>query len=302
MRQNVKVIFNFIKSKKKLTIGNKTLIMAILNITPDSFSDGGLFENVNAAKRQVELFVKAGADIIDIGAESTRPNAVPITADEEIARLESILNAVVKDCPLPISIDTYKAETAEMAINLGVDIINDIYGLQYEFEPLAMAKVAAKYNMPVVATHNDINSEFLMHDKRLIISDIKKFFKQTLKIANEVGLNKDNIVFDPGIGFNKTQEQNLEILRRLDELKIIDGIEYPLLLGVSRKSVIGYATNLPVDERDEATGAICVIGITKGVNIVRVHNVAMISKMCKMADSILCSNLVIKNKYKQRNY
>ena len=272
------MIFN-LNSGKSLTIGRKTLIMAILNVTPDSFSDGGRFNRIDTAKQHVEELIAAGADIIDIGAESTRPGFNPISADEETARLEPILNAIVKDCPIPISVDTYKSKTAEAALNLGVDIINDIYGLQYEAEPLAMAKVAAKYNVPVVAMHNN--------KAESIIDDIKQYFQRTLTIADEVGLNRENIIFDPGIGFAKTQEQNLEVLRRLDELKNIDGIEYPLLLGVSRKSVIGYSIGLDVNNRDEATGALCVIGIAKGVNIVRVHNVEMIAKMCKMADLIL---------------
>ena len=273
------MIFNF-NNGKSLVIGGKTLIMGILNVTPDSFSDGGRFNQIDLAKRQVEAMIDAGADIIDVGAESTRPGFASITADEEIARLEPILKAIIDDCPVPISIDTYKSKTAELVINLGVDIINDIYGLQFEAEPFAMAKVAAKYNTPVIAMHNrPINND--------VIDDIKKYFRQTLHIADKVGLNKSNIIFDPGIGFNKTQEQNLTVLRRLDELKIIDGVEYPLLLGVSRKSVIGYVTDLPVDKRDEVTGAVCAVGAVKGVNIVRVHNVAMIAPMLKMTDAIL---------------
>ena len=272
------MIFN-LNSGKNLTISKKTLIMAILNITPDSFSDGGRFNSIDTAKRHVEELIDSGADIIDIGAESTRPGFNPISADEEITRLEPILKAMVKDCPIPISVDTYKSKTAEVAINLGADIINDIHGLQYEAEPLAMAKVAAKYDVPVVAMHNN--------KAESIIDDVKQYFKRTLTIADEVGLNRENIIFDPGIGFGKTQEQNLEVLRRLDELKTIDGVEYPMLLGVSRKSVIGYSIGLDVNNRDEATGALCVIGITKGINIVRVHNVEMIAKMCKMTDLIL---------------
>ena len=289
MRRNVnlikKKIFNF-RSGKNLIIGEKTLIMGILNITPDSFSDGGKWNKIEMAKRHVEDMINSGADIIDIGAESTRPGFATITAEEEFDRLEPILKAIVNDCSIPISVDTYKSQTAEVAINLGVDIINDIHGLQYETEPFAMAKVAAKYNTPVIAMHNLSNSECGMRNAEFL-NDIKSYFRKTLMIANEVGLSRENIIFDPGIGFGKTQEQNLEILRRLEELKIIDDMEYPMLLGVSRKSVIGYAVNYPVNERDEATGAICVIGITKGVDIVRVHNVKMISKMCKMADVIV---------------
>ena len=273
--------------KRQIINNKKTQIMGILNVTPDSFSDGGKWNQIDTAKRHVEDMIRAGVDIIDIGAESTRPGFTPISADEEIGRLEPFLKAIAVDCPVPISIDTYKAKTAEAAINLGVDIINDIHGFQYEAEPLEMARVAAKYDIPIVVMHNHNNSELGIRNYELIIDEIKKFFKRTINIANEVGLSCKNIVLDPGIGFGKTQEQNLEILRRLEELKNIDGINSPLLLGPSRKSVIGYAVDLPVDERDEATGAICVIGITKGVDIVRVHNVEMIAKMCKMADVLV---------------
>lgn len=252
----------------------KTLVMGILNVTPDSFSDGGKWNQIDVAKRHVAEMVEAGADIIDIGAESTRPGFTTITAEEEMERLEQILKEIIGECPVPISIDTYKPKTAEFAINLGVEIINDVAGLSSE-----MAQVAAHYDKKIIVTHNQVF-------RGDVIEDIKNFFRQSLNIADKFALNRRNIIFDPGIGFNKTQEQNLEILRRLEEIKIINEIAYPLLLGVSRKSVIGYATGLPVEERDEATGALCVIGISKGVNIVRVHNVAMIAKMCKMADAI----------------
>ena len=278
---------------KKFDLNKKTLIMAILNVTPDSFSDGGSFNKIDKAINHVEKLIESGADIIDIGAESTRPGAIPISAEEEISRLDPILNAL-KNCPVPISVDTYKSKTAEFALNNGVDLINDIHGLQNEIEPLAMAKVAKKFNAPVVAMHN--NAECRMQNVEFIIDEIKNFFRRTLKIADEIGLSREKIIFDPGIGFNKTQDQNLEILRRLEELKIIDGVEYPLLLGVSRKSVINYALKLPIDQRDEATGAICVLAISKGVNIVRVHNVEMISKMCKMADVLIkCRSITDKN-------
>ncbi|MBR1728237.1 MAG: dihydropteroate synthase [Selenomonadaceae bacterium] len=273
---------------KKFDLNKKTLIMAILNVTPDSFSDGGSFNKIDKAINHVEKLIESGADIIDIGAESTRPGAISISAEEEIARLDLILKAL-KNCPVPISVDTYKSKTAEFALNNGVDLINDIHGLQNEIEPLAMAKVAKKFNAPVVSMHN----QKISID---VIDDIKKFFRRTLKIADEVGLSRKKIIFDPGIGFNKTQDQNLEILRRLEELKIIDGVEYPLLLGVSRKSVINYALKLPIDQRDEATGAICVLAISKGVNIVRVHNVEMINKMCKMTDVLIkCRSITDKN-------
>ena len=251
-----------------------TLIMGILNVTPDSFSDGGNFYSVDAAINHAEKLVADGADIIDIGAESTRPNFLPISADEEISRLEKIIPAI-KNFGVPVSVDTYKPKVAEIALELGAKIINDISGLADD----EMINVAKKFNAPVIAMHNrkfDGN----------VIDDIKNFFRQTLKRCENFGLNTQ-IIFDAGIGFNKTQEENLTVLRNLRELKILDGKNIPLLLGVSRKSVIGYATGFEIDNRDEATGAICVLAISQGVNILRVHNVKMISKMRTMADAII---------------
>ena len=255
---------------RNLEFGKKTLIMGILNVTPDSFSDGGFFYSQEKATLHAKKLIDDGADIIDIGAESTRPNFTPISAEEEISRLEKIIPAV-KNFGVPISVDTYKPQVADFALELGAEIINDINGLDDE-----MMKVAEKFNAPVIAMHNrkfDGN----------VIDDIKNFFSQTLKRYG----HSAQIIFDVGIGFNKTQEENLTVLRNLREFKIIDGVEIPLLLGVSRKSVIGYATGLEVDDRDEATGAICTLAIEQGINILRVHNVKMISKMCKMADVIL---------------
>lgn len=242
-----------------IEIGKKTLIMGILNITPDSFSDGGFFYSAENAISHAKKMVEDGADIIDIGAESTRPNFTPISADEEISRLEKILPAI-KNLGVPISIDTYKPEVAEFAINNGAAIINDISGKMFD--------VAKKFNVPIIAMHNrKVDGD--------IISDIKKFFTENLR-------DDLQIIFDVGIGFNKTQEENLTILKSLNEFR-----NFPTLLGVSRKSVIGYATGFDVGNRDEATGAICVWAASCGVNIVRVHNVAIISKMLKMADILI---------------
>ena len=241
----------------KIELTKKSLVMGILNITPDSFSDGGFFYSPENAIQHAKKLVADGADIIDIGAESTRPNFTPISVDEEISRLEKILPAI-KNLGVPISIDTYKPEVAEFALQNGADILNDISGKMFD--------VAKKFSVPIIA----------MHNKKIsggdIISDIKNFFKENLR-------DDLQIIFDVGIGFNKTQEENLTILKNLREFK-----NFPTLLGVSRKSVIGYATGFDVNNRDEATGAICVLAVAQGVNIVRVHNVAMISKMIKMAD------------------
>ena len=249
----------------KLELNKKSLVMGILNITPDSFSDGGLFYSAENAILHAKKLVADGADILDIGAESTRPNFTPVTAAEEISRLEKILPAV-KNLGVPISVDTYKPEVAEFALSNGAAIINAVGGDMFD--------VAKKFNAPLI----------LMHNKKIssgdIISDVKNFFRKNLR-------DDLQIIFDVGIGFGKTQEENLTLLKNLREFKFIDGREIPLLLGVSRKSVIGYATGFEVDNRDEATGAICVLAASQGVNILRVHNVAMISKMLKMTDAIL---------------
>lgn len=247
--------------------GDKTLVMGILNVTPDSFSDGGKYLSVEAAVAHARQMISDGADILDVGAESTRPDAKAIGVDEEIARLEKIL-PTLKNLGVPISIDTYKPEVAEFSLERGANIINDVHGL----EDSRMIAVAKKFNVPVIAMHSEKCCD------ENIIDDIKKFFRRTLAKFD------GQIIFDPGIGFGKTQEENLEILQRLDELKTVDGREVSLMIGVSRKSFIGWATGLPIDERDEATGAICVHAIAKGVDIVRVHNVKMIARMCLMTD------------------
>ncbi len=246
----------------KLELTKKSLIMGILNITPDSFSDGGFFYSTENAIQHAKKLIADGADIIDVGAESTRPNFTPISADEEISRLEKILPAI-KNLGVPISIDTYKPEVAEFALQNGASIINDISGKMFD--------VAKKFSVPIIAMHNQKISG------GDIISDIKNFFRKNLR-------DDLQIIFDVGIGFNKTQEENLTILKNLSKFKNLDGREIPLLLGVSRKSIIGYLTSFDINNRDEATGAICVLAVAQGVNIVRVHNVAMISKMIKIAD------------------
>ncbi|MBQ6296308.1 MAG: dihydropteroate synthase [Selenomonadaceae bacterium] len=250
--------------------------MGILNVTPDSFSDGGRFFSTDMAAVHAAQLVEDGADIIDIGAESTRPGATPISADEEFARLEKIL-PLIKNFGVPISIDTYKPEVAAQALEIGADIINDIRGL----EDLRMIDVAKEFDVPVIAMHNEKCSN------GDIIGDLKKFFRRTIANCAAKGFDTTKIIFDPGIGFGKTSEDDLEILRRLDELKILDGQEIFLMIGVSRKRIIGQVTGLPLYERDSATGALCVYEIVNGVDIVRVHNVAMISKMCLMTDKLL---------------
>ena len=270
---------------KTLTLGERTLVMGILNVTPDSFSDGGQFNTVDKALRHLEEMVAAGADIIDVGAESSRPGFVTMPASEEIERLMPFLEAVLKNSPVPVSVDTFKAETAREAAKAGAHILNDIWGLQYEKEPGAMAKVAAECGLPVIVMHNQNGTEYSGD----IIESMQRFFRESLRIGREAGMKDEQFIFDPGIGFGKTAEQNVEVLRRQEELLTVDGQEYPLLLANSRKSFIGKTLDLPVDERMEATGASCVIGIMKGASIVRVHDVKPIARMCRMTDVILRS-------------
>lgn len=270
----MKKIFN-LRGGRKLTIGAKTLVMGILNVTPDSFSDGGKFLSAEAAISHAAQLVADGADIIDIGAESTRPNAEPVALAEELNRLEKILPALTK-LNVPLSIDTYKPEVAAQALELGADIINDVHGL----EDLRMIDVAKKFNAPVIAGHFDKCSA------GDIIGDVQRFFRRTLANCAARDLDTTQIIFDAGIGFNKTHDDDLTILRRLNELKTLDGREIFLSLGVSRKRIIGHLTGLAVNDRDEATGALCVHAISCGVDIVRVHNVKMIKRMIQTIDAL----------------
>lgn len=252
--------------------------MGVLNYTPDSFSDGGKWNNADVALKHMEEMVADGADIIDIGAESSRPGFTPISAAEEIARLETILPHLVEACPVPISVDTYKAETADYAMRTGAHIMNDIWGLQYAPEPGQMAAVAAKYGVPVVVMHNQDGTEY---DD--IIEDMKRFFIRSAIIADQAGMSQDQIITDPGIGFGKTFDQNVYVMKHLRELT---ALPYPMLLGTSRKGFIGKILDLPVTERMEGTGTTCVAGILAGCTIVRVHDVKPIVRMCKMADAL----------------
>ncbi|MDD3115534.1 MAG: dihydropteroate synthase [Anaerovibrio sp.] len=270
---------------RTLTIGDKTLIMGILNVTPDSFSDGGKWNNADRAVQHMLEMVVNGADIIDIGAESSRPGFVAMSAKEEIERLKPFLEAVLPACPVPVSIDTFKAETAAFAAQQGVHILNDIWGLQYEKEPGEMAQVAAQYQLPVVAMHNRSSSEYTGD----IIESMRGFFQRTIDTAKTAGIDLDKLILDPGIGFGKTAAGNLEVMNRLQELKRFDGRRYPLLLGTSRKSFIGKVLDLPVEQRMEPTGAACVLGITKGCEIMRVHDVLPVSRMCRITDAILAA-------------
>lgn len=261
---------------KQLELGSKTLLMGILNITPDSFSDGGRYLAVEAALSQAERLIQEGADILDIGAESTRPGHTEISAEEEWARLEPVLKELVPNCPVPVSVDTQKAKVAEKALNLGVHIINDIWGLQKDPD---MAKTIGQSQAAVVLMHNKNEKEY-----QNLLGEIMEFLEQSIELALKNGIKENRIILDPGIGFGKTPEQNMEVISRLNEFKTLG---YPFLLGVSRKSVIGNTLNLPVEERLEPTLALGTLGVVAGVDILRVHDVLEHKKAITMADQII---------------
>lgn len=267
---------------KRLTIGEQSLVMGILNVTADSFSDGGKWNTLDRALRHALEMVEAGADIVDIGAESSRPGFVPISAEEETERLLPFLRHIVPELSVPVSVDTFKAETADAAISAGANIINDIWGLQYDAEPGAMAAVAAKHEVPVIVMHNRADTNYTGD----IVDAMKQFFRKSIGRALTAGVKREHLILDPGIGFGKTTEQNLHVLRHLARLKEIDGRPYPMLLGVSRKSFIGNTLDLPVGDRLEGTIAATVVGQLAGVEIHRVHDVQEISRAVRLVDAI----------------
>jgi dihydropteroate synthase len=260
----------------ELDYSSKTLIMGILNVTPDSFSDGGSYDSVQKAAARAKEMVEGGADIIDVGGESTRPGHTPVTAEEEIARVVPIIKALVKEVDVPISIDTYKAETARAAIEAGANIINDVWGAKKD--PL-MAEVAAEKGVPIILMHNrgDIEYDVFMRDA---VQDLQ----ESISLVKKAGVKDDQIILDPGIGFAKTFEQNLEMMRNVDTLV---SLGYPVLYATSRKRVIGHVLDLPVEERMEGTGATVCWGIQKGCQLVRVHDVKEMARMAKMTDALM---------------
>lgn len=261
---------------KEYKLGERTYIMGILNVTPDSFSDGGKFNEIEAAVSQAKKLVEAGADIIDVGGESTRPGAEYVTEEEEIKRVVPIIKAIKKELDVTISIDTYKSKTAEEAIKAGADIINDIWGAKYDKN---IAKVAAKYNVPIILMHNREDKPYAN-----LMEDIIKDLQESIDIALEAGVKKENIILDPGIGFAKTYEENLMVMNKCE---VIRDMGYPVLLGTSRKSMIGLTLNLPVNERVEGTLATTVMGIMKGMEFIRVHDVLENKRAAIMTDIIL---------------
>ncbi|MDQ8737500.1 dihydropteroate synthase [Paenibacillus sp. LHD-38] len=261
----------------KLVLGDRTLIMGILNATPDSFSDGGRYTNVEAAVAHAEAMVEDGADILDIGGESTRPGFEPVGLEEELQRILPVVRAVRQALPhIPLSIDTYKAETARQALEAGAHIINDIWGLKGDPN---MAAVVAEYRCPVIINHNRH-----ARDYNDLVPDVLSDLQGSVSLAHAAGIEEDQIWLDPGIGFAKTHEENLEMLGRLSELAALG---YPVLLGTSRKRFIKQTLNLPVDELVEGTAATVVLGIAHGCQVMRVHDVRAIKRAALMTDAIL---------------
>jgi dihydropteroate synthase len=271
-------------SRRKISL-EKTLVMTILNVTPDSFSDGGNFFSIDNALKQAEQLIEEGADILDIGGESTRPNSARVSAEEEIRRVVPVIEAIAKRFNVPISIDTSKAAVAEKAVEAGAEVINDISGLRFDER---IAEVAAKINTGLVLMYS--RGEFETMHKQMpvenIMREVSKTLKWSIEKANVYGVKKENIALDAGIGFSKTFEQNLELIAKLNELcQEFSG--FPILIGTSRKSFIGKILgDVSTDERLQGSLASAAIAVWNGANIVRVHDVEATVEMLKVVDKI----------------
>jgi len=256
--------------------GIRTYVMGIVNVTPDSFSGDGLSGSVLASLEQARRFVQDGADIIDVGGESTRPGSASIDADEELRRVIPVIEALAREISVPISIDTYRAEVAKRAVEAGAYMINDVWGLKKDPD---MAEAVSSLNVPVIIAQNQRGSSYVD-----LIPDLISDLKSSIDMAVNTGIKRANIILDPGVGFGKTVEQNLEIVRRLAELK---ELKRPILLGTSRKSFIGYTLDLPVEQRLEGTAATVAIGIAHGADIIRVHDVKEMARVVRMSDAVV---------------
>ncbi len=259
-------------------LGKRTYLMGILNVTPDSFSDGGQFNLLEKAVEQAYQMAEAGADIIDIGGESTRPGHYQVTAEEELKRVMPVINALKKErsFKLPLSIDTYKAKVAEAALEAGVEMLNDVWGLKAD---PALGAIASRYHVPVCLMHNRNNTDYVD-----LISEILAELEESVVLALEAGVNEEKIIIDPGIGFGKDLAQNLEVMLHL---KDFGNLGYPLLLGTSRKSMIGKTLDLPVEERIEGTAATVAYGISAGADLIRVHDVKEMKRVIDMTDAMI---------------
>jgi dihydropteroate synthase len=276
--------------------GSRTYVMGILNVTPDSFSGDGIIAKgdvVDFAVKQAADFLNNGADILDVGGESTRPGSAPVNAEEEMERVLPVIEALHANFPNAIiSIDTYKASVAEAAIRAGAQIVNDVWGFRADSE---IASVAARYKTPVILMHNRSNPASVEVREKLggtylgaeyadLLDDVKRELLVSVEIAKNAGVGENVIVLDPGIGFGKTREHNLELINRLGEIR---SLGYPILLGTSRKSFIGFTLDLPPDQRIEGTAATVAVGITRGADIIRVHDVKEMARVAKMTDAMV---------------
>ena len=260
-------------------VKNHTYIMGILNVTPDSFSDGGKWDTLDHAMKHVETMLADGADLIDVGGESTRPGHTPVGAQEEIERVLPVIEAIRSRFDVPISVDTYKGSVADASLKAGADLINDVWGLKYDPE---MAPVIARHNAPCCLMHNKENTEY-----NNFLVDMLSETQECVNIARKAGIKDENIILDPGVGFGKTYEMNLETMNHLE---LFQHLGFPVLLGTSRKSMIGLTLDLPVDQRVEGTLATSVIGVMKGCAFVRVHDVKENRRVIQMTETILGRN------------
>ena len=276
--------------------GSRTYVMGILNVTPDSFSGDGLMHGgdlMEQCLRQAEHFLKHHTDILDIGGESTRPGSQAVSAEEEIERVVPVVQAISKQFPEAlISVDTCKAKVAEQAIQAGAHILNDVWGLRADPD---LAGIAAKHKVPVILMHNRSNpasvevraqlgNAYIGSEYDDLIEDVKRELLVSVGLAKEAGVEEKRIILDPGIGFGKTREHNLELINRLDEIR---SLGYPVLLGPSRKSFIGFTLDLPADQRVEGTAAAVAVGIVRGADIVRVHDAKEMARVAKMTDALV---------------
>ena len=276
--------------------GNRTYVMGILNVTPDSFSGDGIIakgDSVQISLEQAKRFISTGEVILDVGGESTRPGSQPVEVEEERRRVIPVIQAIVKEFPdALISIDSYKAVIAEEALNEGAQIVNDVWALRADPE---LKHVVAKSKCPVILMHNRSNpasvevraqlgNAYIGAEYKNLIEDVKRELMDSVTLAREAGISDDRMILDPGIGFGKKLEHNLELINRLDEIRALG---FPVLLGPSRKSFIGYTLDLPPDQRLEGTAATIAIGIARGADIVRVHDVEYMARVAKMTDAII---------------
>lgn len=270
-------------SKRSLDLSSRTHLMGILNVTPDSFSDGGQFFKYDDAVKQGIKMAQEGADIIDVGGESTRPGSDPITIEEELSRVIPVIAALSKETDIPISIDTYKSQVAEKALDAGAEMINDISALRFDPQ---MKKIAAEYQVPIVLMHIKGTPKNMQENPYYddVVEEITKYLKESIQMGEDAGVQKENIIIDPGIGFGKRLEDNLNILKNLKKFFILN---CPILVGPSRKSFIGKILGLPVEERLEGSLASLAVVILNGANIVRVHDVKESKRVAGLVDTIL---------------